>query len=107
MNYERAGSIVKDLREVLQDVVAPDLKSMVRGLAELKEQMKADNALLRQEIAAVEKRTADRIELSEQRTAERIERVYDKIEINNLTRRNAELERELEQVRISQQTQQH
>lgn len=100
-------SVVKDLREALQDVIAPDLKAVVRGLTDLKEQMQADNALLRQEITAVEQRTAERISASELRTSERIARVYDRIEIADLTRRNEELSRELEQVRSDQQAQQH
>ncbi len=114
-------SIVSDLREALQDVVAPDLKAVVRGLADLKEsvaelkaEMKASNALLRDEMQAGNTRLREemqtghailREEISgvEKRTAERIERVYDAVKISDLTRRNAELEKQLEQLRAPQQ----
>jgi putative component of toxin-antitoxin plasmid stabilization module len=43
-------SIVKDLREALQDVVAPDLKAVVQGLAELRADVKEGNAQLRAEM---------------------------------------------------------
>ncbi len=43
-------SIVADLREALQDVVTPDLKAVVRGLADLKEEVRSSNALLREEM---------------------------------------------------------
>ena len=117
-------SIVADLREALQDVVAPDLKAVVRGLTDVKEciaqlrdemknsnallrdDLKSSNALLRDEMAAVEARTAERLDNSEKRTAERIERLYDTIKISDLTRRNEQLLRELEQARNNQQTQQ-
>ncbi len=100
-------SIVGDLREALQDVVAPDLKAVVRGLADLKEEVRSSNALLREEMRTVERRTAERIEASEQRTAERIERVYDKIEIAELKSRNQELTRENQQLKSPQLEQQH
>ena len=107
MNVERPGSIVKDLREALQDVVAPDLKAVVRGLSDLKEQMQTNNTLMREELAAVDRRTAERIEASETRTAERLARIYDAVKIADLTRRNEELERELAQAREHKQVQQH
>ena len=99
MKLDKAGSIVKDLREALQDVVAPDLKAVVKGLADLKDEVRSSNALLREEMAAVEMRTAERIDNVEKRTAERLERVYDAVKITDLTRRNEELLRELEQAR--------
>jgi len=128
-------SMVSDLREALQDVVAPDLKSVVRGLSDLKdsisqlreevkasnaqfkEEMKAGNAQLREEMAAVERRSmerldgserrsAERLESSELRTSERIARVYDKIENVDLTRRNEQLMRENELLRSRQTEQQ-
>ncbi len=113
MNVEKAGSIVRDMREALQDVVAPDLKSVVKGLADLKEEVRisnaelrklieTSNALLREEMANVEIRTADRIGGVEKRTIKLLERVYDAVKITDLTRRNEELLRELEQARSQQ-----
>ena len=43
-------SMVADLREALQDVIAPDLKAVVRGLNDLKEEVRNSNALLREEM---------------------------------------------------------
>ena len=117
MNVEKAGSIIGDLREALQDVVAPDLKSVVKGLADLKDEVKTNNAelrrliessilLLREEMANVEARTADRIGGVEKRTLDLLERVYDAVKISDLPRRNEELLREREQDR-SQQIQRH
>ncbi len=111
-------SIVADLREVLRDVVAPDLKAVVRGLADLTQEVRSSNALLREEmqrmnvslrheIGASEKHTSERIEQSEKRTGERIDRVYDAIKIADLTRRNEDLLRENQQLKNPQTEQQH
>ena len=135
-------SMVSDLREALQDVVAPDLKAVVRGLADLtasvaqlreemkegntqlrdemkagnaqlRDEMKEGNAQLREEMKAIVRRSterldasercsAERLESSEARTTERLARVYEKIEIVDLTRRNEQLTREIELLRSRQ-----
>ncbi len=100
-------SIVGDLREALQDVVAPDLKAMVRGLADLREEMRSNNAPLRDDIAASERRTSERIAQSERRTEERLDRIHDAIKIADLTRRYEDLLRENQQLRNPQAPQQH
>jgi hypothetical protein len=96
-------SIVGDLREALQDVVAPDLKAVVRGLADLKEEVRSTATLLRDEMSASERRSRERTEESESRIVERLDRIYDAVKISDLTRRNAELEIELEQLRKARQ----
>ena len=99
-------SSVKDLREALQDVVAPNLKAVVRGLNDLRTELRDGNTLLRSEIAGVEKRTAERIQESEKRTEERIARVYDAIKIAGLTRRYEEVLHKNQQLKKPQSEQQ-
>ena len=88
-------SIVADLREALQDVVAPDLKAVVRGLADLtqevrssnamlredmqssilllREEMRSSNALFREEMQRMNASLRGEIEASEKRTGERVD----------------------------------
>ena len=54
-------SFVKDLREALQDVVVPDLKAVIRGLDDLRAEVRDGNALLRSEMINLEKRTAEQL----------------------------------------------
>jgi hypothetical protein len=102
-------SAVADLRQALQDVVAPDLKAVVAGLNALRDEVRSGNSLLREDIslvraetAAVEKRSAERLEKTEQRLVERVDRFHDAVKIADLTRRNAELEAAMEQFRKAQ-----
>ncbi len=103
-------SIVGDLRQPLQDVVAPDLKAVVAGLNALRDEVRSGNVNLREEIGllrdelrlnSTELKTE--IASAEKRAAERLERIYDAVKISDLTRRNAELEIELAQLRKAQQ----
>jgi hypothetical protein len=127
-------SIVKDLREALQDVVAPDLKAVVQGLAELRAEVRDGNSLLRAEIQQSREDSKREIDLLRQeskqgldllrqesresvqllrdemragevRTGERLQHVYDAVKLADTTRRNAELEKTIEELR-NKQTQQ-
>ena len=100
-------SVVADLRQALQDVVAPDLKAGVAGLSALRDEVRDSNALLREELVAAEKRSSERLEKAESRLSERLERVYDAVKIADLTRRNAELEEQLRRAQATNESQQH
>ena len=113
-------SIVGDLRETPQDVVTPDLKAVVRGLADLKEEMHSSNALLREEMqsgnallrreieqarqesrentAVLREETCQHIALlrdeakaSEARSIERMQHLQDAFKLALMTQRTVEL----------------
>jgi cell division protein FtsL len=92
-------SVVADLRQALQDVVTPDLKTVVAGLTGVRDEL----TQLRTKTASAEKRSTERLDKTELRLLERVERVYDAVKIADLTRRNAELEAAMEQLRKAQQ----
>ncbi len=92
-------SVVADLRQALQDVVTPDLKAVVAGLTGVRDEL----TQLRTITASAEKRSTERLDKTESRLLERVERVYDAVKIADLTRRNAELEAAMEQLRKAQQ----
>ena len=92
-------SIVGDLREALQDVVAPDLKAVVQGLASLREEVREGNALLRKEIEqsrqdAKESNTLLRHEIEQSR--------QDAKESNSLLRKEIEQARHEAQEKTAQ-----
>ncbi len=95
--------VVADLQQTLQDVIAPDLKAVVAGLSSLQDEMRRGSALLREEMAAAEKRGTERLEKIEVRLVERVDRIFGARKIDDLTRRNAELEAAMEQLRKTQQ----
>jgi uncharacterized protein involved in exopolysaccharide biosynthesis len=88
-------SVVTELRQALQDVVAPDLKALVAGIAALRQEM----SLLREDLHSNVTQLRVEIVAAEKRTAERLDRVYDAVKIADLTRRNTELEKQLEEMR--------
>jgi hypothetical protein len=79
--------MVSDLREALQDVVAPDLKAVVRGLGDLKEEMRSSIGQLRDEVHAGNAALREDIRAMDQRLREEIAQLRSQIEGNAAAQR--------------------